>query len=60
MDDGKIVESGTHEELLKAQGLYARLSELQAISSRASAGDDFGGQRARLEKPESSRHAQRQ
>jgi ABC-type multidrug transport system fused ATPase/permease subunit len=28
MDHGKIVESGTHEELLKAKGIYKRLYEL--------------------------------
>ena len=29
MDEGRIVERGTHKELSKAGGLYARLSELQ-------------------------------
>ncbi len=29
MDDGKIVESGNHAELLKKQGLYHRLWEMQ-------------------------------
>lgn len=29
MDDGKIVERGTHEELLKRNGAYAHLYELQ-------------------------------
>jgi subfamily B ATP-binding cassette protein MsbA len=29
MDDGRIVEAGTHAELLAAGGLYARLSKLQ-------------------------------
>ena len=40
MDHGKIVSEGTHAELTKMDGLYARLAELQfdagsAISSRA-------------------------
>jgi len=29
VEDGRIVESGTHEELLPARGLYAKLYELQ-------------------------------
>ena len=29
MDEGRIVETGTHKELLKTGGLYARLAELQ-------------------------------
>jgi ATP-binding cassette subfamily B protein len=29
MDHGLIIEEGTHEQLLEAQGLYARLSKLQ-------------------------------
>jgi len=29
MDEGRIVETGTHKELLKNKGLYARLAELQ-------------------------------
>jgi len=34
IDDGKISELGTHEELLKAKGRYARLFELQAAGYR--------------------------
>lgn len=30
LDDGKIIEGGTHEELMKMGGEYARLFELQA------------------------------
>jgi ATP-binding cassette subfamily B protein len=30
LDQGKIAEIGTHEELLSGQGLYRRLNELQA------------------------------
>jgi ATP-binding cassette subfamily B protein len=29
MDQGKIVEQGTHAELVAANGLYARLARLQ-------------------------------
>ena len=29
LDQGKIAEAGTHEELLKAKGVYARLIEAQ-------------------------------
>ena len=29
MDDGRIIASGTHEELIKQGGLYARLAEMQ-------------------------------
>jgi ABC-type multidrug transport system fused ATPase/permease subunit len=31
MDRGAIVEQGTHEELLDAGGLYARLAEIQKL-----------------------------
>ena len=29
MDEGRIVETGTHKELVKMNGLYSRLAELQ-------------------------------
>ena len=29
LEDGKIVDSGTHQELLDREGLYARLVSLQ-------------------------------
>ncbi len=35
LDQGRIVESGTHAELIKKSGLYARLSELQFGSEAA-------------------------
>ena len=31
MDDGRIVEEGTHEELLQKRGLYAQLAERQRL-----------------------------
>jgi subfamily B ATP-binding cassette protein MsbA len=36
MDRGRIVEIGTHQKLLDAQGLYARLFELQSLGVRES------------------------
>ncbi len=35
LDDGRIVEQGTHAELAKAGGLYARLASLQFASTAA-------------------------
>jgi ABC-type multidrug transport system fused ATPase/permease subunit len=29
MDDGKVAEEGTHEQLIKADGLYAMLYNIQ-------------------------------
>jgi len=34
MDKGKIIEEGSHEELIKKKGIYAELFELQAKSYR--------------------------
>jgi ABC-type multidrug transport system fused ATPase/permease subunit len=31
---GKITEAGTHDELIKADGLYAELYDLQAAAYR--------------------------
>ena len=29
VDDGKVVEQGTHEELIKENGLYKRFTEIR-------------------------------
>ena len=34
MDEGEIIERGSHEDLVELQGLYARLFELQAQGYR--------------------------
>jgi ABC-type multidrug transport system fused ATPase/permease subunit len=34
IDDGKVIELGTHTELVKANGRYAHLFELQAAGYR--------------------------
>jgi ATP-binding cassette subfamily B protein len=36
LDDGKIIESGTHEELLKKGELYASFYELQKMEEEVS------------------------
>jgi ATP-binding cassette subfamily B protein len=38
LDEGKLVEQGTHEELLKKSGLYAQLYETQFRKERVRAG----------------------
>ena len=30
MDAGKIVESGTHSELIKKNGIYSKINEIQS------------------------------
>jgi ATP-binding cassette subfamily B protein len=39
LDGGKLVESGTHDELSKAGGLYARLAALQFDEQRFASGE---------------------
>ncbi len=39
LDGGKLVESGTHDELSKAGGLYARLASLQFDEQRFASGE---------------------
>lgn len=34
LDDGKIAEQGTHEELLRAKGLYSEIFEKQLNEQR--------------------------
>ena len=34
MSEGKILEDGTHDQLLKAEGVYTKLFDLQAASYR--------------------------
>ncbi len=38
MDGGRVVETGTHEELMRAGGLYQRMFDLQAAGYREAAG----------------------
>ena len=40
MEKGKILESGTHEELLEQNGLYRKIYDLQMAGSEALEGDD--------------------
>jgi subfamily B ATP-binding cassette protein MsbA len=52
IEDGSIVESGTHEELLVSGGLYANLHNLQFAHADANPGemvDDTAGATARVE-----------
>jgi ATP-binding cassette subfamily B protein len=42
LDDGAIVERGTHEELVAREGLYARLARQQALEAEEAAGVAVG------------------
>ena len=33
LDEGKLVEQGTHDELLKRNGIYAEINRLQALEA---------------------------
>jgi ATP-binding cassette subfamily B protein len=37
LDEGRVVESGTHAELLTRGGLYARIAERQALEAELEA-----------------------
>jgi subfamily B ATP-binding cassette protein MsbA len=37
LENGRVVEEGTHEELRKAEGAFSRMQELQMIGSRSDA-----------------------
>ena len=47
IDDGRIAASGTHDELVAAQGLYAELFTLQASAYLGAKADGRGGDAAR-------------
>jgi ATP-binding cassette subfamily B protein len=40
MEKGKILESGTHEELLQQKGLYRKIYDLQMAGSEVLEGGD--------------------
>lgn len=43
LDDGRIVETGTHDELMQRDGIYRRLVQIQTELSRSLLTDDNGG-----------------
>jgi ATP-binding cassette subfamily B protein len=42
LEDGRVVQSGTHEELLRAGGLYAQLYRTQFNAAQDDLGVDTG------------------
>lgn len=44
LHDGAVVEQGSHQQLMKLDGLYAEMFEMQAASYRCAPGDDFASQ----------------
>jgi ATP-binding cassette subfamily B protein len=47
IDEGRIAASGTHDELMAAQGLYAELFTLQASAYLGAKSDGRGGEVSR-------------
>lgn len=43
LDSGRIVEMGTHEELMQRDGIYKRLVQIQAMLSNSLLGNDGNG-----------------
>ncbi|PLN76740.1 multidrug resistance protein 3 [Aspergillus taichungensis] len=51
MDDGRIVEQGTHDELMARNGRYAELVQKQQMSSESTPREDIDSQHTDPEKP---------
>jgi ATP-binding cassette subfamily B protein len=46
MEDGRIVQSGTHEKLMREPGPYLRVADLQLVDSRELLQASAGGETA--------------